>query len=115
MLNQRNTNANCRGFYEWIVQRVSAVLIGVYAVFLTAFFFSHAPMDFLIWKELFSHVAMKVATIVVLIAVLWHAWIGLWTVFTDYVKNGAVRLLLEVLVILALLSYMAWCLDALWG
>jgi succinate dehydrogenase / fumarate reductase membrane anchor subunit len=115
MVNQKCASGNCRGFYEWIVQRVSAVLIGAYAVFLTVFFFTHDPMDFLIWKGLFSHVAVKIATIVVLIAVLWHAWIGLWTVFTDYVKNGAVRLLLEILVILALLSYMAWCLDALWG
>lgn len=104
---------NRRGFHEWVVQRVSAVLIGIYAVFLFAFIFTHSPIDFSIWNALFSNLVMKIATFVVLIAILWHAWIGLWTVFTDYVKNNAVRLLLEVLVILALLSYFAWCVDAL--
>lgn len=103
-----------RGFHEWIVQRVSAVLIGIYAAFIFAFFFTHRPMHFPVWNELFSYVVMKIATVVVLIAILWHAWIGLWTVFTDYVKNGAVRLLLEIAVIIALLGYMAWCLDAIW-
>ena len=106
---------NRRGFHEWVVQRVSAVLIGIYAVFLFAFIFTHSPMHFSTWDTLFSNVVMKIATFVVLIAILWHAWIGLWTVFTDYVKNNAVRLLLEILVILALLSYFAWCVDALLG
>lgn len=109
------TRTNHRGFHEWIVQRVSAVLIGIYAAFIFAFFFAHQPMHFSVWHDLFSTVSMKIATFVVLIAILWHAWIGLWTVFTDYVKNGAVRLLLEILVVIALVSYLAWCIDALWG
>ena len=102
--------ANNRGFHEWVVQRVSAVVIGVYAVFLFVFLLCHSPLHFTSWHMLFDHTAMKVATLVVLIAVLWHAWIGLWTVFTDYIKNGAVRLLLEATVVLLLVSYLAWCL-----
>ncbi len=106
-------NTNHRGFYDWIVQRVSAVLIGIYAVFITAFFLMHSPMNYTVLNDLFSHLTMKIATFVVLIAILWHAWIGLWTVFTDYVKNGAVRLLLEVVLIVVLVSYFAWCMAAL--
>ena len=106
---------NRRGFHEWIVPRVSAVLIGIYTVFLFAFIFTHSPMHFAVWDGLFSDTAMKVATFLVVLAILWHAWIGLWTVFGDYVKNGAVRLLLEIVVIVALISYFAWCIDTLWG
>ncbi len=107
--------ASRRGFHEWIVQRVSAVLIGIYAVFVFTFLLMHSPMSFSDWSALFSNLSMKISTVIVLIAILWHAWIGLWTVFTDYVKNNAVRLLLETLVILALLGYFVWCVDALWG
>jgi succinate dehydrogenase / fumarate reductase, membrane anchor subunit len=109
------SKSNHRGFYEWLAQRVSAVLIGAYAVFIIAFLLTHAPLSFSVWKALFSCVFIKIATFVVLIAILWHAWIGLWTVFTDYVKCNCVRLLLEILLIITLLSYMAWCLDAIWG
>lgn len=105
---------NHRGFYEWIIQRVSAVLIGIYAVFLLSYFFMHQPLTYVTWQQLFSCTAMKIATIVVLVAILWHAWIGLWTVFTDYVTCGYVRLLLEILLILALVSYFVWCVDALY-
>lgn len=106
---------NARGFHDWLIQRVSAVLIGAYAVFIMAFIASHPAMSFDVWHQLFSNTLMKISTVIVLVSVLWHAWIGLWTVFTDYVKCGVLRLLLEVLVIIALLGYFAWCIDALWG
>lgn len=106
---------NTRGFLDWVIQRTTAVLIGAYALFLFLFLVQHAPLDYESWSLLFSCVATRVFTIVVLLAILWHAWIGLWTVFTDYVKNGAVRMLLQILVMLLLLSYFIWCLDAFWG
>lgn len=106
---------NNRGLHDWIVQRASAVIIGAYAIFLLIYLFCHQPLQYFVLSDLFSSVTMKVATFLVLIAVLWHAWIGLWTVFTDYVKNKAVRLLLQALVILLLLSYCFWCLAVLWG
>lgn len=103
---------NNRGLLEWIVQRTSAVLIGAYAIFLLVFFVAHQPLNYLEWNHLFSCVIMRVITIIVVLAILWHAWIGLWTVLTDYVKNGFVRLLLEIALILLLLGYFLWCLDA---
>ena len=104
-----------RGFHEWLVQRVSAVLIGAYAIFLFLYFLTHQPLQYVVWHNLFSHLALKIITIIILLSILWHAWIGLWTVLTDYVKNGSVRLMLEIIIIAILLSYLIWCFDALWG
>ena len=67
------------------------------------------------WHGLFSQVWMKLATFVVLISILWHAWIGLWTVFTDYVKATAVRTLLEILVVLLLVAYAGWGFEIMWA
>ena len=104
-----------RGLMEWIVQRVSAILIGVYSIFLLVFFLQNNPMTYDSVSALFSHASMRIVTMIVVLAILWHAWIGLWTVFTDYVKNGVVRLVLELTVILLLLSYLVWCFDIFWG
>lgn len=57
---------------------------------------------------------MKIVTFIVLLSILWHAWIGLWTVFTDYVKNRPIRLILEILVSLLLIVYLAWVAEILW-
>jgi len=51
---------------------------------------------------------MKVLAIVVWCAVAWHAWIGLWTVLTDYVKSPRLQQFLCGLVLLALLIYAVW-------
>lgn len=99
---------NNRGFHEWIVQRVSAVLIGVYTAFLLVYFLTHYPLHYFTWHTLFSYFEMKITTILVIVAILWHAWIGLWTVLTDYVKNKILRFMLEIAVILLLLGYLIW-------
>jgi succinate dehydrogenase / fumarate reductase membrane anchor subunit len=39
-----------RGFYDWVKQRVSAVLIGLYTIFIFAFLFTHSPLDYFAWK-----------------------------------------------------------------
>ena len=105
---------NHRGFYDWLIQRVSAVLIAAYAIFLMAYIACHSPIDYATWRALFNCAWMKICTIVVLLAIIWHAWIGLWTVMTDYVKKRVVRLTLEVLICLLMLFYLLWCLDSLW-
>ncbi|HLD84356.1 MAG TPA: succinate dehydrogenase, hydrophobic membrane anchor protein [Coxiellaceae bacterium] len=108
------TKLSDRGFYEWIVQRMSALLIGAYTVFLLVYLVKHPGLRYAQWHALFLHPAMKIATMIALLSIVWHAWIGLWTVFTDYVKVVFVRIMLETFTILALLAYVFWCFDALW-
>jgi len=105
---------NNRGLTDWIIQRISAILVGAYAVFLCVFFVQHPMLQYDTWNTLFSCAWMRYSTVLVVLAIVWHAWIGLWTVFTDYVKNGAVRLFLEIIVILLLAGYMVWVLDIFW-
>jgi succinate dehydrogenase / fumarate reductase membrane anchor subunit len=106
---------NTRGFSDWLVQRVTALLIGAYACFMVIYLLNNQPMYFAQWHTLFSSAWMRVATFIVVASILWHAWIGLWTVFTDYIKSKSMRLLLEVIVCLLLVGYFAWMIDILWG
>ena len=105
---------NNRGFIDWVVQRVSALIIAAYLIFLLVFFTQHCPLQFSDWQGLFACQWMRYVTVLVVLAVVWHAWIGLWTVFTDYVKCGVVRLILEIAVILVLTGFVIWCLDIMW-
>lgn len=104
-----------RGFYEWIAQRVTAIFIGIYTLFLFCFFIFHHPLQFTVWHELFSNRLMKIATMFVMLSIFMHAWIGLWTVFTDYIKPHAIRLLAEIVVLIALFGYVFWCIEILRG
>lgn len=104
-----------RGLREWLAQRVTAVLIAVYTVFLITYLLKHPDASYEQWKSLFVCTWMKVATMIVIISIVWHAWIGLWTVFTDYVKCHIARLILQIGVILLLAAYFIWVIDILWG
>lgn len=107
--------ANHRGFWDWIIQRVSAILVGAYALFLMGYFVIYQPIYFAQWQSLYNHILMKCLTFLVIVSVLWHAWIGLWTVLTDYVHHKPLRLLLEIIIFLLLVGYFAFAIETLWG
>nr|CBA73764.1 succinate dehydrogenase hydrophobic membrane anchor protein [Arsenophonus nasoniae] len=44
-----------------------------------------------------------------------HAWIGLWQVLTDYIKSIALRLLLQLFLIVILMTYLIYGTIVVWG
>ena len=58
---------------------------------------------------------MKYATVLFVLSLLLHAWVGVRNIFMDYIKDTGVRLILYVLVILALVAYGVWAWQILWG
>ena len=103
------------GLRDWMIQRVTAVILGVYFIFILGFFFIHPDVNYAQWQALFTHTFVRISTAITLIALILHAWIGVWTVITDYVKGTALRLTIEILVIIALLYYFLWGLEILWS
>ena len=102
------------GVVEWLIQRITALMIGVYAIFIVAFWWMHAPMTFSTWQALWAHTSMRWASLLVMVALLWHAWIGLWTVLTDYVKPRAVRSALLLAIVVLMLLQLVWLFCILW-
>jgi len=56
-----------------------------------------------------------VFTLLTLFSILVHGWIGMWQVLTDYVKALAPRLLLQLVIVVALLSYAVYGTVVVWG
>jgi succinate dehydrogenase / fumarate reductase membrane anchor subunit len=103
------------GWRDWLAQRVTAVVMFVYTVFLLVAIARVAPLDYGTWRSLWQVPVMRYATILFVVSVLIHAWIGVRNIFMDYVKHTGVRLVLFVLVILALVAYGFWAVQILWG
>jgi len=68
-----------------------------------------------VWTELFSSNPMRSFSLLFLLSLFYHAWIGVRDIVMDYVKPASVRLLIHVLVILALILYVIWSVQILWG
>lgn len=104
-----------KGLRDWIIQRVSAILMAIYFVGLLIFIFTHSELSYAEWHTLFSRNWMKVASALVLLAIIYHAWVGVWTIFTDYVKCSWLRMILNLLVLFTLAACFFWGLLILWS
>lgn len=103
------------GLRDWLIQRVSAVIIGLYSIYLLGFLLLHPHLQYGDWQALFQQWWFRMFTLLSVGSVVGHAWIGMWTVATDYLHPVSVRLVFEVAVILALLVYFAWAVEIVWG
>lgn len=102
------------GLRDWIIQRFTAIYLAVYTLFLIYFLLKHQPLVYEQWSALFLHPIMQMATIFSLVCVALHAWIGLWTILTDYLKPLLLRYLVQSVVILVLFGYVLWGIIILW-
>lgn len=109
------TSLTGNGLKDWLIQRVTAVYFAVYIIVLFGFFLMNPDLNFVQWHSLFSNSLFQVATAIGLLALSLHAWIGIWTVTTDYMKCTAIRLSVQMLVALWLLSQFIWGLMIVWG
>lgn len=80
------------GQRAWLLQRLTAVYVGVYAVLALGYFVFAAPASHAAWVAVAGHPLVALPTAVFVFAVLLHAWIGLRDVVMDYVHPLGIRL-----------------------
>lgn len=103
------------GLKDWLIQRVTAVYFLAYALFLIGFLFAHPSLSYEQWIALFQLPWFQIATAIALLSLSLHTWIGIWTVTTDYMKCTILRLSVQCIVALWLLSQFVWGLMIIWG
>ncbi len=110
------------GLYDWLIQRVSAVVLAAYTLFVAGFIVLTPDLTFAVWSDLYSTLCMRVFSLAALLSIAAHAWIGLWAVLTDYLTNrmmGAkatvLRLVAQGVLGLVTMTYTVWGVEILWG
>ena len=96
------------GLRDWLWQRISSVVLALYFVTVSLFFFIHPHLDFFILRHFFSTTIMQIFTLLALLSLFLHAWVGIWTVITDYINQPVIRFFIQVIVILSLAIYFFW-------
>jgi succinate dehydrogenase / fumarate reductase, membrane anchor subunit len=103
------------GLRDWLAQRITAVVLSTYAIWLVIrAFMIDGKIAYGTWAEIFVPAYAKVFTLVALTALLYHVWVGVRDIYMDYIKPTSVRLLLQVLTIVALISYAYWAIIIIW-
>lgn len=115
------TSLGRNGLYDWMIQRLSAVILALYTLFLLGFLIASPDLQFAQWQGLFAQTWMKVFSLAALISMCAHAWVGMWTISTDYSQkiskehSAAVRFAFQLVCASSLFVYLVWGIDVLWS
>jgi len=103
------------GLRDWLSQRVTAALMALFTfVLLVQLLWPGRPLGYERWAGIFSAQWMKFLTFAVIVALAWHAWVGVRDIWMDYVKPVGARLVLQVATIVWLVGCTGWMVQVLW-
>jgi len=115
------TNLGRSGLSDWLVQRISAIVLLAYTAFITYILLACSP-DYAEWKAFFEQTFVRVFSIAAVLSIVMHAWIGMWSVSTDYLtermlgrKATVLRLAFQAICAAVLFTYMVWGIQILWS
>jgi succinate dehydrogenase / fumarate reductase membrane anchor subunit len=111
----RPTGSAHTGLGEWLLQRVTAVYMGAFVVYLVLRFLI-APIDlYVTWKMWFASSTVRIAFALFFASLLVHSWVGMRSVFMDYVKPMWLRFVVQLVTATALLVLALWVTQILLG
>ena len=102
------------GFRDWLAQRVTAVLQIAYTLIIIILIVFFRNDGYEGWSDLFSHNLMKLASLLIMVSICYHAWVGIRDLWMDYIKPVGIRLSLQILTIVWLLGCGIWMFEILW-
>ena len=98
----RSARAGPTGLPAWLVQRVGALYLLGFVVFLLGFFALQPLHSYAEWKSWVAHPAITLALALFFAALLAHMWVGLRDVLLDYARPAGLQKALLWLVALGL-------------
>ena len=104
------------GLRDWLAQRVTAALMALFTVLLLAqVLWVKGPVGYDHWAGIFAAQWMKVLTFTVIVALIWHVWVGMRDIWMDYVTSSvALRLVLQIFTMVWLVGCGGWAIQVLW-
>ncbi|SES86534.1 succinate dehydrogenase, hydrophobic membrane anchor protein [Thalassotalea agarivorans] len=103
------------GIHDFVLLRASAIILALYTLTIAGFFVITPDVTYENWTAFFACLPVKIFTLVATIALLAHAWIGIWQVLSDYVKPTFLRGTLQFLFAVLLLVYLVSTFLIVWG
>ncbi len=107
------------GHSLWLMQRFSAVVMVIYSIIVLMIYLTTPINNYTEWQTLFNASILglawlKICTLLFLLSLFLHAWIGVSDVLSDYITHLTIRFILQKMMELALCGYTLWSIRVLW-
>ena len=103
------------GLGDWLLQRLTAVVMAGYTLFLIVYLLARPVRDYAAWNAMFAQTWFQVGTMLFFAALLYHAWVGMRDILMDYLRATGIRLAAEFAVGFVLLFYLILAASIHWG
>ncbi|MBA2547165.1 MAG: succinate dehydrogenase, hydrophobic membrane anchor protein [Burkholderiaceae bacterium] len=101
------------GVTSFLGQRITSVVLVIWLL-LVGLSLLFGPLSYDTWAALFAPLWMKIVSLIALLSLLYHAWVGLRNIWMDYVTPVWARLSLQSVTVLWLISCAVWSVQILW-
>lgn len=104
----RPTGSARAGLGGWYAQRVTSLYLAGFTVYLILRLGLDPMPDYAAWRAWFEQGPVRLAWGLFFASLLVHAWIGLRSVFMDYLRSMALRFVASLLTGFGLLALALW-------
>lgn len=100
------------GLRAWVVQRATAVYLGIFGTYLLLHFVFDRPTSHAELQGWVAHPVVALGLLLFIPALLLHAWVGIRDVLMDYAKPVAIRVAALWLVAIIFIASGLWAAQA---
>ena len=115
------TSLTRSGLSDFLIQRVTAIVLGLYTVCVVGFLVVTPGVSYEQWLAYQGGGAMRLFSSLAVLATAGHAWVGMWTIGTDYIRGHyfgrratLARGLYQLVCAGVLFIFVGWALDLFW-
>jgi succinate dehydrogenase / fumarate reductase membrane anchor subunit len=110
-----SVNIRGDGLRSWVVQRISAIYMSIFFIYLFLHIYFNSPHSYQEWRDWVSQVPVNSMLVLFVIALLLHVWVGMRDVVMDYIHHLGLRLLILTLLIGGLFVLGIWMFGILYS
>jgi succinate dehydrogenase / fumarate reductase membrane anchor subunit len=96
------------GLRPWVIQRVSAVYILLFTLYIVFSLLAAHQFSYIAWRDWLYHPFNTTVVGIFIIALLFHAWIGVRDIVLDYVHNIMLRIFILAVLMAVLIGSALW-------
>ena len=115
------TSLTRSGLSDFLIQRVTAIVLGLYTVCVVCFLVVTPGVSYEQWLAYQGGGAMRLFSSLAVLATAGHAWVGMWTIGTDYIRGHyfgrratLARGFYQLVCAGVLFIFVGWALDLFW-
>jgi succinate dehydrogenase / fumarate reductase membrane anchor subunit len=104
----RSAGSAHAGVAEWLLQRVTSLYMGGFVIYAIMHLSLLPVRDYTAWKAWFATGYVRIAWALFIASILIHAWVGMRSIYLDYLHPLWLRFSVTLITALGLLALALW-------